>query len=665
MRKVQVERSAEGKRNRIHLRTPYDPAVVARCKDIPGASWSPAKKVWTYPLDWPTCTTLRRVFGNALEIGPDLWDWAAAEKQRRDGLTDLLADTENACPLVAAQEPLLAAAFASRPYQAVGAQFINIARAGILGDDPGLGKTLQTFGAVVEAGYTEGVFLVFCPSSAIRSTWQREISRWLPNDVAIPCDGTRRQRETAFEQLRAMQEVNAGSTPEYRHRIWFICNIEMARVKFEARCPGPSTTALRGAGIGFADACDGEYVGCPYKARHKQTAAPLYPGLFEREWDAIVVDESQKAIAGTKSRKQKQSMQRAGFSMLRQTEGGLRILCSGTPWRGKPENFWSCLNWLFPQRYTGFWRWAEYWFDIDHNGFGREIKALRPEREEEWKAELKTVMVRRKKADVAADLPPILYAGTHLDNDEDNLKGIWLEMDPEQARIYNRFRADSLVRLDDGEALWGNGTLSEIGRCRQLATAPLRHAGTRRVKGEDEPVFEPIMPSNKFTWIYDFLIERGIAGDIFGDKKVIISSNYTSVLNLFRDELLRKGVTAHLLTGETNTRERARMVAEFQGSGGPRVFMLNANAGGTSLTLDAADDLVKIDRTWNPDDDTQVEGRLHRVSRIHQVTVYNLYSLRTIEEEIGRTADARQDVQNRLMDGARGVSFAKKLLGMD
>jgi SNF2 family DNA or RNA helicase len=655
--RVTIERSDEGKRNRIYLRSPYDPRVVHLCKEVPGGSWSKTKKVWSYPLDFLTCVTLRRVFGDALDIGPELWQWAAEEKVRREGLNELLDGAQGRCPRVEAQEPKLAAAFASRPYQATGAAFIAAARVGILGDDPGLGKTLEMFGAIVEAGYTEGTFLVFCPSSAIRSTWQREIETWIPNDVAIPCDGTRKQRDAAFATLRGMQDVNAGSTPTHRHRIWFICNIEMARVKFAAECPGPAKRDSY-QHLNAAEACDGEYVGCPYAKRHKTVIEPMYPALFEREWDAIIVDESQKAIAGTKSRRQKQSQQRVGFGMLPLAEDGVKTLLSGTPWRGKAENFWSCLNWLFPTRYTGSWRWIETFFDVESNGFGRVIKGLKPEMEDAWQEELRSVMIRRTKGEVAPDLPAKMYAGTVVGN----LKGIWLDMEPAQTAIYHKFAAEAAVRLADGHSMMGNGTLSEIGRMRQLATAPLKFAGFRKVKGEDEAIYVPEFPSNKFNWICDFLTERGIMGDIFGDRKVIISSNYTKTINLFRQALWAKGVESHAITGDTKPRERARQVAEFQGSGGPRVFFLNVNAGGTSLTLDAADDVVKIDRTWNPDDDTQLEDRAHRISRIHQVTVYSLYSLGTIEEQIARVADEREDIQKVLLDGKRGIEFARKIL---
>jgi len=648
---VRIERSATGKRNRIFLDSPYSAAVVAACKSIPGATWRKTEKVWSLPLDFGTCLSLREHLGKSLVIGPELWEWAAAEKERQTYLSNLLDGAQGSTPLVDAQEPKLAAAFASRPYQSTGADFLARSRYGLCGDDPGLGKTLETFGAVVEAGFTEGVFLVFCPSSAIRATWQREINFWLPNDVAIPCDGTRKQREEAFEILKGMVLVNEGSKPAYRHRIWVICNIEMCRVKFEAECPGPP----KNAHSDLEDTCDGEYVGCPYARRHKKKTEPLYPVLFEQEWDAIILDESHKVVAGTKSRQQKQSQQRVGFGMLRLQEEGLRIALSGTPWRGKQQNFWGTLNWLRPDIYTGYWRWAEKYFEVTDNFFGgRNLGKFKQEMEEEWNRELRSVMIRRTKSEVAKDLPPKQYAGTHLKNDTSLPKGIWLPMEPEQARVYRKFKADAAVALEGG-TLFGNGVLSEMLRMRQLAISALAMRGDAVV---------PAFPSNKFTWLTEvFLPERGIMGDVWGDRKVLISSNYTKTINLFRAKLTGMGVMSHCITGETKPRDRARQVAEFQGEGGPRVFFLNTNAGGVSLTLDAADDVVKLDRSWDPDDDTQLEDRAHRVSRVdHQVTIYNLYSLDSIDEQIALVADSREDLQKKFLDGARGVAFALKLL---
>jgi SNF2 family DNA or RNA helicase len=91
------------------------------------------------------------------------------------------------------------------------------------------------------------------------------------------------------------------------------------------------------------------------------------------------------------------------------------------------------------------------------------------------------------------------------------------------------------------------------------------------------------------------------------------------------------------------------------------VFFLNTAAGGVAVTLDMADHLVLLDETTVPDDQEQVEDRIHRASRMHNVTIYYLRTRGTIEEEVAYIAAARQNVQKYLLDGARGVEYAKQV----
>ena len=82
-----------------------------------------------------------------------------------------------------------------------------------------------------------------------------------------------------------------------------------------------------------------------------------------------------------------------------------------------------------------------------------------------------------------------------------------------------------------------------------------------------------------------------------------------------------------------------------------------------SLTLDRADDIVILDETFIPDDQEQVEDRVHRVSRDHNVTVHYVRSLGTIEERIAKLTFSRDSLQKQLLDGERGIEFARKIIG--
>ena len=664
--------------NRIQLRAAWAPDVPAKCKRVSGARWSPAQKVWTYPLDWNTCVALRDVWGSELQIGDDLAAWARAAKAADAALRDIadgaLMDASDALPRVYEEAPGLAAAVASRPYQVAGAKYIETGRRVLVGDQPGMGKTLETMAAFVQAGVT-GPILVFCPQTAIRATWERELKRWLPQDDVFCTIGTKTQRQKTIADFKDSIEM---LFPDEKHsrRTWLICNIEMGRLKITDLCPAGLCGVER-----MTNARDRKMAValCPNPEQHTELRTADYPQLFEREWSAIVVDESQRALICHSSPRfpRKMSQTRAGMSFLRIKENGFRLALSGTPWRGKAKNFWGTLNWLRPDVYTSYWRWAGQWFDITNNGFGNNVSnEVRSGLEEAFGIDMRAIMIRRTKKECMKDLPPKSYVDVSL------------PMLSAQAKAYNAMAKNAAAELEGG-SIMADGILAEMTRLKQFAgsTCIAKKTPVRwnkqamrdlvgAAKGElafdvDGDIFsekldvDPTLPSSKFDWLVDFLAQRGIEKEEpFGDAKVVVASQFTGLLNVFAAELRKMGIDCHLLTGQTPAHHRAKLIESFQGDslGGPRVFLLNTFAGGVSITLDAADDLVLLDRTWIPDNEEQVEDRIHRASRIHNVTIYSLISEGTIEEGIAETNLSRDELQKLLMDGTRGVEYVRRLL---
>jgi SNF2 family DNA or RNA helicase len=143
----------------------------------------------------------------------------------------------------------------------------------------------------------------------------------------------------------------------------------------------------------------------------------------------------------------------------------------------------------------------------------------------------------------------------------------------------------------------------------------------------------------------------------------VITSQYTEVIDSLADYLRSIKVEYLIITGAVNEANRMRATELFQSEGGPRVMLMNTKAGGVSITLDAyCSELVEIDETWVPDDQEQVEDRIHRVSRIHQVTIYRLTTLGTIDERIREITEDKDKIQKTILDGRRGVDFAKLLI---
>lgn len=532
---------------------------------------------------------------------------------------------------------------ALRPYQRAAVEFMRGNEATLLADDPGSGKTLQTIASLVAAD-VRGDILVLAPSIAVQVAWPAEIARWAPNDEILAVTGPRKKREAKLAELR-----KASKAP----RRWILCNIEMVKTKYHQQ-----------------KVIDGKV-----KRRYYEH---VYPELFyltkerkkKREWNSIVVDESHRALITKKSKAADQTQNRCGMGKLTLAPGGKRIAISGTPFRGKPENLWGTLNWLFPDKYTSFWDWVERWFETSHGFFGgTEISEMAPTVKKDFYKAVQPFMLRRTKSEIAPDLPPKFYAGSvppgmdYEPSQHDGLVGHWLEMSPKQKKAYEEMEIYATALLKSG-TLVANSVLAELTRLKQFSTSFGDIEMVEDSEGYQNPVFRPSMPSNKFDWLVEFLDELGIDGSEPKPdcRKVVVASQFTSIIDLFAEGLEAKGIKTLRITGKVNAKNRKAAVEAFQADTGPQVILLNTMAGGVALTLDRADDIVIMDETFIPDDQRQVEDRVHRVSRNHNVTVHYVRSIGTIEERIAKTTFDRDSLQLELLDGARGVSIARQIL---
>ena len=605
---MSVEITTDGRH--ILARIPYyqgrGPSLA---KEISGAKpvWdetaTPKKFLhWRYPLTMDTCRRFRQVFGQDLNIAPVLADWARTELRRNaeiDGIRRGVADLER----VPDEAPDLYQAISNRQYQLAGAAFLTATGQACLGDKPGLGKTLQTLAAIIEADAE--VILVGCRRTATRAVWHMETRRWSPSIRTFVAQGSRDQRKATIIAFQAY----AGG------RKMLITNIEMWRAKRVFVCP---------------ENC-GEDQECPSRKKHSYKSDPEWPYLHNQKWDALILDESHNLLASTANFQSKRITQgRYGAVQIRRQLrlGGLALALSGTPFRSRLTKAWGTMNWVRPDVFSSYWRFAETHFEVTQGRYGRNVSD-EPRDLEMFNAALRPYYLARTKEEAAPDLPPIQYAGTYLHDDEEGLKGIWLEMEPKQAKAYREMAADAEAHLDGGRIV-AAGVLAEITRLRQFACS------TQKLeRGE----VNPVLPSCKVEWVLDFLHENE------GNKgKIVIASSFTKLISLTAQVLRDDGVEVLTLTGETSDRDRARLVERFADPDDPcRVVIINSQAGGESITLDAADDMIFLDIPWTADEAEQVESRIHRVSRMHNVTIYRLFSLGTVDEWVaGLTEEQRE-----------------------
>lgn len=637
--------------NRIILSGVYIKGLGNR---VPGAYFSGYRRIWTMPLTLETCIQLREVFGQQLQIGPALWAWAKSERESRARLGDMSAafDAEvNVLPRVA---PFLAKAMEVRKYQRAGVRFIVEGRNVLIADDPGLGKTLEAIGGIVESGLP-GPYLVVTPKTAVESVWARELPRWVPGvDVLTVPDG-RAYRDAALDKFVGLYETDAIDQEQARevseslNRTWVVVHPEMARTKswWTCRRCGKRTPWTTKPTPTLDCGHTKDAVGVDLEHEH------VFPQLFSVRWGAMIVDESHDSLvrkSGTPTQR------RRGLEMLGKLvrPDGLKVAMSGTPWRGKPFQLWGTLNWLDDKKYGGFWRWAQQYWEL--GGYsGYEIGAMKPEREHMLWDSLKPILLRRTKMEVAADLPEKTHVGTRLDpSDSDSPVGVWLPMDPKQQKLYDQMAQLSSVKLPGG-MLDAIGPLAQLTRLRQLATS----CGQM----DSDVDFRPTLPSNKFEYIVELLGQLGYPDD--PQTKVIIVSQFVKVLEMINAGLARVVDPARrcMLTGKVTGKRRQQLIEGFNSiDGGPEIMMMNTKVGGTAITIDTADVMVFVDEARNPDDQLQAEDRIHRVSNPRPVWYHYLRSIGTVDVGTAIVAGDRSAEGRRLLDERREAQYAERVM---
>jgi SNF2 family DNA or RNA helicase len=334
--------------------------------------------------------------------------------------------------------------------------------------------------------------------------------------------------------------------------------------------------------------------------------------LTAREWLAVVLDEGQQV-------KNPDSMASRAARDLRAPH---RLVLTGTPIENRLLDIWSLMAFAMP----GVLGNRKYFSDR----FDRRKDADAHVR---LGARLRPFLLRRTKNQVALDLPPRTEEDVlcKLEPDQEEL------YQSELARIQNvllGFQTDDALRRNSFVVLQGLMRLRQI--CCHPALIDSKH-------NESE--------SAKLTALFYLLDQLRDAG-----HKVLVFSQFTSMLDLIKARLDGEQRPHFLLTGQTQNRQE--VVAGFQESPDPAVFLLSLKAGGSGLNLTAASYVVLYDPWWNPAVENQAIDRTHRIGQTNPVIAYRLIARNTIEEKIRQLQHQKRD----LVTGVLGEeSFTKNL----
>lgn len=306
---------------------------------------------------------------------------------------------------------------------------------------------------------------------------------------------------------------------------------------------------------------------------------------------------------------------------VRQLEARQRLCLTGTPLENHLGELWSLFHFLMPGWLgdsQSFLR--NYRNPIEKHGDTTRLAHLN--------ARLKPFLLRRSKEAVATELP----AKSEITQ--------WVELSDRQRDLYEtvRLAMDHKVRDEIGRKGLARSQiviLEALLKLRQVCcdTRLIEESGTR-MRGSSSGKLDSLME------MLEELIAEG--------RKVLLFSQFTSMLALIEEELHKRNIDHVQITGAT--RDRRTPVKRFQNGEVP-LFLISLKAGGTGLNLTAADTVIHYDPWWNPAVERQATDRAYRIGQDKPVFVYRLISRGTVEEKIQQLQAQKAALARGILDG--------------
>src|SRR5213078_2218040 len=152
--------------------------------------------------------------------------------------------------------------------------------------------------------------------------------------------------------------------------------------------------------------------------------------------------------------------------------------------------------------------------------------------------------------------------------------------------------------------------------------------------------------------LLDELLEEAIDGE----HRVLVFSQFVSMLHLVRERLEKLDISFCYLDG--STKQRQEIVDRFQSDSAIPVFLISLKAGGVGLNLSAADTVIHFDPWWNPAVEAQATDRAHRIGQTRVVTAYKLITRNTVEEKILALQSRKREIIQATLSGEEHLAEA-------
>ena len=311
---------------------------------------------------------------------------------------------------------------------------------------------------------------------------------------------------------------------------------------------------------------------------------------------------------------------------MRKIDARHRLCLTGTPLENHLGELWSQFDFLLPGFLGNSNTFAKYWrMPIEKQGDAQRRNLLAQR--------IRPFILRRKKEEVARELPPKTVIVRKI------------ELAGSQRDLYETVRAamDAMVREEVASKGFGRSQiviLDALLKLRQICCDPrlVKAASAQRVRERAKlDLLMTMLPE---------LVDEG--------RRILLFSQFTSMLSLIETELKFAGLDYVILKGDTSDRELP--VRRFQAGEVP-IFLISLKAGGVGLNLTAADTVIHYDPWWNPAVENQATDRAHRLGQDKPVFVYKLIIAGSIEEKILALQERKADLAAGILSEDRTIDL--------
>lgn len=344
--------------------------------------------------------------------------------------------------------------------------------------------------------------------------------------------------------------------------------------------------------------------------------------IMAREWGAAIVDEAHY-IKNPKAQRSK---------AVKTIRASRKIRMTGTPIVNRPAELQSIIDDLEPA-FAGFGFLKRY-AGAHQNGYGWDFSGA-TNLDELQRRLRETIMVRRLKADVLAELPRKIRQIVELEADDSAMKSavkseLRYEAQSEE-RLASLRAAVELSKAESDEAYQAAvARLTEASRVDFTEMSKLRH--------ETALVKVPAVIAH---------LENALDDDT---NKIIVAAHHHDVIDQLTAAATERGWKPVWITGDSKEQERQTAVDNFQNDPNVRIFIGSITAAGVGITLTASSHVVFAELDWVPGNVTQFEDRAHRIGQTQTVLVQHLVLSESLDARMARTIVAKQAVIDSALD---------------